>query len=622
MDKVMEKKKRQKSGMIRKGAVVPFIVFVTVVVVFNILLLDGLLKKSMEFLGSKINGAEVNVASVETDFKKLSLQIKNIQVSNPENLDFNRLSIDSIKFSLLWDGILRAKFIVNESLISGIRVDQKRKNKAVLLKSETAGEEATQAAQKSLAVAKEEFQGNIFGDLSAVLSGVDSQSQLKVIESDLQSKKKYNEIKSDIDKKEEEWKSLEKSLPQDEEIDSLKKRISSINFKDLGNIKKAGKVLKEINEVKKQSKSYIDQYKKVSQKFKEDSEYLNKSIKEVDSLVEEDVSSLEKRMNIPSLDTKNIAQILFGKEFASKVEEGLRYFNMAKEYLPPKKEKTKENTVIVKRRIGRNYQFGRAQSYPAFWIKKMKIDSENEQGKMQGEILDLTSDQARLNKVTLIKIEGDFPQKGLKDIKINGVIDHRSTIEDKLSASFKSPVENKKLSQSDSVTFNVRQASSQVNLTALIKENDIEFDMKNVFTDVDYEIEAKSSTMKEVLTSVAQETPRITVDATAKGPWQDLKWKINTNLARSISEGLKRHVQGKINGMKKKLRESIYSKIAEDKESLKKRVTALSSENIEKLKGKSSKVDNLLTDMSKKQSEGGKPKVDKVFDSLKKKFKF
>jgi uncharacterized protein (TIGR03545 family) len=625
-----DKKKDKKGGMLRKGAIIPFVIFITVVTLFNILLLDITIQKTVEHFGTRFNGAEVNVGDVETSLSDLSFNIKGIEVTDPSNPSLNRVQIGRAGFSLLWDGILRAKFVVEEAGVNDIRIQTKRKYPGALVKEdENYTKASSAAAQKSLKAAREEFKGNIFGDVAAVLSGVDSKTQGKEVEGDLKSKKRYEEIEKEIDTKEEEWKKVMKDLPGDDDFDAIKKRMKAINFKDLGNLKKAKGVLKEIKAVKNDINATVKKYNDASKKIKGDISYIKNSIKEVENLVKEDVKSLEKRMNIPSLDAENISRVLFGNEFASKVAEAQRYMDMAKEYMPEKEDpkkaaekKAKKSQFKPERGKGKDYQFGTPKTYPKLWVKLVNIDSKNADGTIDGTIKDITSDQATLNRSTVININADFPPKGIRGVRSNITLDHRRGIRDVMETTISSyPIDEKKLSNSSDMKFNIKSASAKMRFNGKMIDEQVIFAMDNTLTKVNYEVDAKSKSMKSILTSVAEETPQINIIAAAKGTWKKLNWKIKTNLADSLKRGMNNQVKKKVDEMKKRVEDSIQKKIAGNKNKVQSKLTGAQDKYLGKLTSGKGKANDLISGLDKEAEKGKKSKAKKQMNKLKKKLK-
>jgi uncharacterized protein (TIGR03545 family) len=612
----------KKKGIIRKGAVIPFVVVTTLTVLFNIFLLDSTIKGLGEHFGSQLNGAEVNIASVESRFSDLNFQMKGIQFTDPQNPSMNRFEIGLIEFSFLWDGILRGKAVVELAKVGDVVIQTKRKSPGRIIP--LSEREMSEDTKKSLAAAKEEFKGNVFGDLASVLGGTDSKDQMKEIKGELKSQKRYKELQKEIKDKEKEWDERIANLPKDEDFDALKKRAKAINFKDLGDLKKAGKVLKESKAVKNEAKRMKTAYSDANKQFKADTKYFKNSIKQADDLIKEDMKDLGNRMNIPSIDPQSIAKVLFGQEFADKVGQAQQYVDKAKEYMPEKNSKdevAKKKPKAPARGQGKNYQFGTPTTYPLLWVKKVEINSRNKQGTLEGKIVDITSDQATLNKPTKLNLRGDFPGKDVRDFKATATFDHRSIANDSANVFVGSyPVGAKKLSNSESVTFNIAKANAQMDFSANMKGDNVSFVMNNTMNNVDYEIDAKSSTMKSILENVGRETQKLNINAIARGTLSNLSWKMSTNLADAMNRGLKSHVNQKIKKMQNNLEDSIKKKIAGDKDALLAKLSG-SNKYLSKLSGGEGKANDIIGGMDKDVKAGKKAKTKQKLDKLKKKLK-
>ncbi|MBL7665078.1 MAG: TIGR03545 family protein [Bacteriovoracaceae bacterium] len=617
----------KKQSIVRKGAVIPFTIIVALTVIFNILFLDYFIRKSAEFIGTKINGAEVNVAAVNTSFMNLSFEIVGIEMTDPELPHQNRLQVGRILYKMSWDALLRGKIYIEDGMINDINIRTKRKYPGYVVPEDVSTEPS--AAQTSLAAAKEEFKGNIFGDISSVLTGVDAKSQTAQIGNELKSKKRYEELNKEVAGKEEQWKAIMKDLPKDDEISSIKKRIKAIDFGNLKDFKKAKDTLKEIDSVKDDIKKVSKSYESASKQLKTDVNYIETSIKDVEKLVKEDVQDLKKRLNIPSLDPQSMAKILFGAEFANKIKEVEHYASIAKEYMPPKKDKTKTKDTISTpppRGKGVNYQFGTPTSYPLFWAKHLQIDSSNAQGNLKGQILDLTSDQATINKATKINIEGNLPPENINGMMANIVFDHRNGAKDSVFVRIASMgITDKNLSNSEDVKFAVKNAIAFLEFKANLIDGRVGITLQNILKEVNYSIEAKSKTIQEILESVAASTQTISVNAEAKGSWSDLDWSLRTNLAESLKNGVGAHADKKIKELQDKLENEVKSKIEGEKSKLLSKVDSLKGDYLGKLDLDKNKSNDLLKELADGQSNSSKSAAKKAgakqLDKLKKKLK-
>src|SRR5690606_7300132 len=329
------KKKIKKQGIFRTGAIVPFGIFVALLVIFQIFFIDGLIKMVMEKLGTRIHGAEVNVSGVETKISNLSIEIGRIQFTNRDKPERNNFEIGSIRFALMWDALLRGKFVIEESSINNILLDTKRNSRGFV--TPIAKEEA-EKKNETLQNAEKEFEGNIFGDIAKRLGGATTSDIAKNIEGELKSKKRYEELVVEVKNRENDLKSTMDNLPKEKELKELEKRAGGINLKNLTHIGKAAATLKEIDSVKKEVDQTIKKYDDAQRKVSDNIKFIENSQKELQSFIQQDIKDVQNRIGIPSLDATSIANVLFGKEFTDQVFKYQSYFEKAQKYMPPPKE--------------------------------------------------------------------------------------------------------------------------------------------------------------------------------------------------------------------------------------------------------------------------------------------
>jgi uncharacterized protein (TIGR03545 family) len=597
-----EAKKNKPKGPIRTGAVVPFIIVTVLVTAFNYLLLETTVKKSMEFLGTKINGAEVNVGAVSIDLKSLRTVITKVEFTDKNEPSLNSFEIGRMEFKALWDALLRAKLVIDIVEVKDILIQTKRRSKGYIVPPEEKSEES-KATQKVLAQASKEFEGNILGDIAGLISGNPGSSD-KGVEGSLKSKKKYEEISKEIEVRSAQVDKAFESLPKTKELNSLKTRFGQIRWNDLGNIAKAPKVIKEIDGLKKDVDSTKKKFDEANKIVNENIKYINDSQNDIKRLVKEDMNDIQKRMKIPKMDAKSIAKVLFGSQAMGYIKKGEEYHAKIKDYLPPKKAKEDKKPEFVKtaRGKGRDYQFGTPKSYPPVWIKRVSINSKNTQGMIDGEIKNITNNQKIINKPTTLKLKADLFEKGITGVTADGIFDHREASDDKLFLNIgKYPVANKALSKSDSAKLIINKADGNAIFNAHFKGDSLNFSIDNYYRNIQYDTDAKSSAMKEVLGSVAQNTKTISLKAKATGKIKSLKWDIQSNLAKALQDSVKKLVQGKIDTAKKKIREDIENQLGGQKKQIDAQLNAFKSKYQGQLDQGKKQFSNIQSDIDKKR---------------------
>lgn len=96
-------KVKKPKGPIRMEAVIPFVIVTTLTVLYFTLFFDSHLRKAIEFVGYQVMGAEVNVADLETSFRKGTFRMRGIQVTDSSKPTHNMVVVGDIRFGVLWD---------------------------------------------------------------------------------------------------------------------------------------------------------------------------------------------------------------------------------------------------------------------------------------------------------------------------------------------------------------------------------------------------------------------------------------------------------------------------------------------------------------------------------------
>lgn len=624
-DKKMKKKKKPK-GPIRFEAIVPVTIIVALLVAYFTFLFDSNLKLGLELGGTYVHGAEVNIASLKTSFTEPSIEIKGIQITDKNKPTRNIFQVGRIKLALLWDALLRVKIVVPEASIENIQALVPRKSPGkVIPKEETKGTQMAEVEDAVVEQTKSDFEGNVLGDVANLIDGTDPSAQLKKIETELKASGKIKELEKALKEKEVEWKKRLDSLPGNEEFKDMEARFKKLKF-DSKNPIQFAKDLDEANKIVKEADQKVKTISQTGKDLDSDLKATDKSFKEIEKMVQEDIKDIQTRLKIPEINGSEFSKKLFGKMIAEKLGSYAKYIEMGREYMPPKKTKEekaaqKSDFIPRKRGEGKNIRFPITKGYPLFWLQKAKVSSEvsdsNEySGNISGEITNISTAPSAVKDPAQIKVKGDFPKQGIQGFSLNAVIDHRTedpkeTV-DLQVASY--PVGSQKLSNSSDVTFNITDSKGQIVMNAVQQKSGVNMKIKNFFNSVEYEVDAKSSLVKEILQGVAKDVNRISVQADAKGAWSSLDWHIKSNLGDAITQAFKKQVEAKIKEAKEKIQNMVNSQIAAEKQKLQAQFDKIKGQVDSVVKSKQAEVDKakaqVNSEIDKKKKEGAAPVKD------------
>ncbi len=563
--------------------------------VYFTLFFDANLKFLIEKVGYNFLGAEVNVGTLKTSFINANIKITDLEFTDPAIPKNNMLKIGQIRFGMLWDGLLRAKVVVEEMAVEQIEVNSPRKSPGKVKPPEPpppppapgsaeeknkALEEAKKVSNTALEFVEDKNQDNAIGNIVALLQGSDASTELKKIEDQLQSKKKIKELETLLNSKKAEWDVMQKELPKDKDFQAFNQRLGQIKTKDF-------KSPQELEASIKQFQTLISEadtkYKNVStalQKVQADIQMLDSEYKNLEKLVQEDTEKIKAQLKIPKLDVKNIITLVLKDYLKSYINKFNYYYGLYKKYAPPNvgnKTKKEENTVkIHPREKGVTYEFAdlkNPHAYPMFWLKRIAVSSKANQfaGDLSGQILNITSNQDIINKSTSFDFKGDFPFQKVQGFNIKGTI---NTIKDNQLISVdggiqKMDVENKVFVDSDDLGLSLAKANQNLKFkTSLDHFKKLSMSFDTDFKDLDMKITSKTPVVQEIFTNVFKGIPVISVNLDSNGELPSPGLDIRSNLGELLQKGFEQQISAKLKEAQEKLQNFINAQFGEEKKKL------------------------------------------------------
>ncbi len=624
---------KKKKGPIRFEAIIPITLVFLLFFAYFKFFFDSHLKYAIEMGGTYANGAEVNIASISTSFFNASLDIRNIQVTNKEVPVQNVLQIGTIQFKANWDALLRGKVVIPLASVGDIMINTARKSPGRVLPVKKSSESSVESMKSSaLDVTNKVLEGSIFGDLAAIAQGDDYKEKLKEMEGNLKTSQFIAKMETELKEKEKLWKERIEKLPQKEEIKTLEKRIKALKVdgKDpkaiMGALKEAESLYKEID-------SKYKTIKDTKENLSGDLKVYQNLYADIKKYVDEDLKDLEGKLGLPSLDPKDMAMRVFGRQFAKEIYRAEKYMRLAREYMPPpKKDRQKPTITPRERQVGKDYKFRITKGYPKLWIQKASINSkatpDGFSGTIGGEILNITDDPKSITQPMEAKLSGEFPKSQMYDVVIHAVVDHR-TENAKEYGTIKVgafPLKDIKLSESSDVTYGFQEATGSSVLKVELLDEGVSLNFDATFDKIAYLVEAKSVKVKEILTNISNSLGALSLNGSAKGAWNNLDLDLNSNIGTKLQEALMQEVNKQVAQLKDKLRNEVNKRVEGEKEKLMSKVGDFEKKYGVSLKNQEDALNSLKgkIDEEKKKAKGkGEDKLkDKAKDLFKKKFKF
>ncbi|MDG0815740.1 TIGR03545 family protein [Bdellovibrio svalbardensis] len=644
---------KKKKGIIRWGAIIPFTIISLLVGLYFHFFFDGHLRRGMEWVGYKALGAEVNIADLKTSFFDASIRIQGIELTDAEKPTHDSIKIGDVRFSMLWDALLRVKFVINEAAVEQIEFGVKRQspgkvappppvsNEPGVLSTE--GGKLKADAQKEL---EARYGDNVLGDVIGMLSGTDPNAQLQKLQETLPSKAMIEKFQKDLESKQQTWDARLKNLPQGKDIQALGDRLNKIQYKDFKSPQELTSALQQLDAVYKDADGKYKQIQAVTDDLGKDLKALQTQYQDIEKQVKVDIKSLEQHFKIPQLDAKALTMAVFSRYLAPYKAKFFRYKDLAEKYLPPKflkkgQDKTEEEEVAIQphpREKGISYEFGRPNSYPMFWLKRTAVSSQAgsspNAGNIKGEILDITSNQRLIGRPTVATLAGDFPGMQIFGFLAKLSLDNRKddAIIKYLLKVDSYALEGKELVQSPDVHIAFNKATGALGIEgSLVGFKDLNVSLDNKFTKIDYSVSSKNEIADQILKAVFAGIPVVTLTAQGQGVLPKVDLAINSNLGPELQKGFEKQIQAKIDEARKKIQAYVEQEIGKQKAQVEAELNKLKSQfegEIKKaqvqLDDQKKQVESKVNSAKKDAENQGKKQLEeqgkKALDDLKKQF--
>jgi uncharacterized protein (TIGR03545 family) len=664
--------KIKKPSIIRWGAIGPLTIVIALTYVYFYFLFDLHLRKSIEWLGYLAVGAEVNVESVETSFFKASLKITDVEITNAEKPTHNLVSLGSIKFSMIWDALLRGKVVIHEASIEQIMYDNARKKPGKVKPPEPEDnqpsvleKEAQKLGKEAIDKAQDQYGDNVLGDVAAMLGGASSESKAKELEGQIQSKIKIAEVQKSFEDSKKIWNEKVAHLPQAKDFKAVGDKLAKVKTKDFKTPEELKASLDQIQTLLKEGETLGQQVQNTSKELDENIKSLNTKMQELEKIVQSDISMLEAHFQIPKLDGAAISKALLRRYIDPYMAKFQKYNKLAHKYIPPgllekkKDEKPDPSIQPHPRAKGVTYEFGRQNSYPLFWLQRAAISSKAnpqhpEVGNLSGEALDFTSNAFLTGKPMVLRFNGDFPGMAVTDVMATLNLNHHQfPINEALRAKIGSYVVDKKmLVTSKDIELGFNKATGSSLIEANFQGKNWNFSIDNVYSKIDYNISSPNKTMDEILKKVFQDIPILKIQASGEGEFPHLPINIKSNLGDEIAASLSRQLNEKIVEAKAQVKKIVAENINKEKQKLEEQFNNLKSQADTEIKKAQEQVNKQKAELESKAQQTKKdfddqvnkakkdsenkaaqqlqqevkkklgPDADKKLDDLKKKFKF
>jgi uncharacterized protein (TIGR03545 family) len=370
--------------------------------------LDPLLHTLIVSAGQSATGAKVDLAAVETSLWEGRVELRDLQVANPQSVLRNLFEAERTQLSLDMNALLHQRIVVRNGEIAGLAFDSERTESGEI--EIVIDENAEPSAVDPLVAKASEWASHWLDEASERLDS-DFADQLQTPQAAQAIEHRWKKQASDLRQRAEDLKARGKQL--ETEFREAKQN-------PLRSIERIPALQAQLKTVQQELASLQKEIKGLPNQVKADRNSLT-------AARQADEAFIRQQLNFGRLDGDNLTQVLLGKPVAENTQSALDWIAWARNRLPTNSAKQ----IAKERSRGTAVSFGRPQ--PKFHIERLGLALTapvgSEPMQFTGSLTNvcdqpqLLADPARLELVATGKIpvslevtsdrRGDVPQEKL-----------------------------------------------------------------------------------------------------------------------------------------------------------------------------------------------------------------
>jgi uncharacterized protein (TIGR03545 family) len=569
----------------RYEAILPITLLVILGTLYTLFLMDGHIKKTLEWSLGKAVGAEVSIDMLNSDIYNGTLLVKELEITNANKPSHNSIAFQTIELAVSWDALLRGKVVITTANITNIALDTPRKKPGKVYPKEPSklANAVKKVQDQTLQDGKATYRNTAIGDLVTLLENKGDTVFLAQFEDTLESKKQLTRLKNQITETQEHWQTATDTISNP--LTELQQQFSDLQKISFGSIEDATQWLSKANALKKRIDEEQKKIATHANTLSQDINALGQSTTKISKAIETDTRNIGKYIQLPELSGDKMTQYLLTTYMGSYIGYYKTAKNWAATYMPPNllHTKTKTNMAAHQRNKGTLYTFGKQNSYPRFWLKQAKISSVPSRknpniGALEGQVSNFSTNQALTQRPFEGHFSGEFPKQDISHIAIHFRSDRRTRPTDILSLTIRDyPISKMAILDTPELRLSVDHAMSSIHMEATKTDQSINLMWRQKFKDALFDVNAQNTLLNEILQKTFADITETEINANGIEKKNGLDISIHSPLGNRVSQSLSQAIDQRLQSEKKALEDTIAKQLDQELTRAKTQITAINS---------------------------------------------
>ncbi|MBI2073277.1 MAG: TIGR03545 family protein [Gemmatimonadetes bacterium] len=355
---------------VRWKAVIPLGATLVLVALFWWLFLDLAVERAVEYAGTEIVGARVDLASADVSLGRGAVVLRGLEVTNPDRAMTNLMQADQIVAQVRVLPLLEKKVVIDTMAVRGVRFGTPRRTSgAIARQSPTTGRVGRAVADWA----------NRIRIPPLNLQGLTTVVDVSRINPDsLRTTTQARAIAHQGDSLQGLWRAELARLDPQPQIDSARALIARLRQADVRALGLIGArdLVNSSRASATQLGQAVDRVKAVETRVKTGVAGLRSQVDGLAQARQADYAYARGLVNLPSLDAPDLSPALFGEMAVERLKPMLYWLNLAEQYLPPGLEARRQRGPDRVRASGTTARFPRVRELPAFLLVYAGADAE------------------------------------------------------------------------------------------------------------------------------------------------------------------------------------------------------------------------------------------------------
>ncbi|HZS11538.1 MAG TPA: TIGR03545 family protein [Nitrospirales bacterium] len=542
----------KKQGWIRWSGVIAFAAVVAVIAAVWFLLVDSMVKRTIEKTGTAIVGAKVELDKADLSLFPLGLTLSRLQVTSPERPMVNAVEVSRIALTLEPLNLLRRKVIVEEMTMDGVQFETARKH---------SGAVAPAPEEKSL--------------ISSIPLPSFTMPNVKdlIEKEDLESLKLAQTAKAEVDVERQRWEQRMKALPDKAKLESYRKRIESLKGAGKGGL---GGILggaSDVLRLQQEISADVGTLTTAKKDLEQSVALAKQRVEQATKAPLRDVEKLKAKYAPGAAGASNITRLLFGDRMAVWVETGFRWRDRLEPVVSRVTDKKGEAEVVKPvRGKGVDVRYKEYAPLPDFLIRTAHGSVTVPAGIMTARIENITPDQPILGKPLTFTLAGD-KLKGLSSVKVDGALNrvHPAESKDTVNAAIRgAEVDALPLVKTSDLAVALDHARVDVDVNASIVGHDVKAALDAKTSQVTLGGQGNpNNPVAKIISDALHDIKGFDLKAAVTGTRDQYDVSVSSNLDQAVADALGRQFHEQAAKLEAQLQAAINDKVAGSLEDLK-----------------------------------------------------